>query len=507
MPCRFFSGFRMVTERDAARFMSAMLRTLRAHPDALALTLILLAAATLRIIFFPRAPVFIGGDSSQYYVPAHALMVGEGFPLPLKRPPFFPVFVALVGRGFGEDLRNVAAIQHIVGLGTVALTYGIGKLAIGRAAAIVGGLIAAISGGLLIYEHYLMTESTFTFLLSAAVFLYLLGMKRDSTWAYLVSGLAVGLATLNRPHAQMLLAIGPPIVLLHTRRWRPALRAALLSSSVAALLIVPWMARNKLEHGAFTVAGAVGQNLVAQTAVFHYGNFVFYDPRNPPNDPNPKRLQARKFIQARSDDKQEKPWVEVTGVGIHARLMEELKLSENEADSYMRDIAIDAIKARPLTWIRLVFDDFRLLWMGIPDELEYHWKLWETRNWPRRLSYLIGPASTEQEAGFALTDRLVNIYQGPRLGPLIPGLFAIGLLTCAFTPAWWSGLLPGLTALSFYLVSAATVAFVPRYHHPTDPMMHVVAAAGLLGVIRTIKAIQHRAQITQRRQESRPSTI
>jgi hypothetical protein len=105
---------------------------------------------------------------------------------------------------------------------------------------------------------------------------------------------------------------------------------------------MPWMVRNKLEHGAFTVAGAVGQNLVAQTAVFHYGNFVFYDPRNPPNDPNPKRLQARKFIQARSDDKQEKPWVEVTGVGIHARLMEELKLSENEADSYMRDIAIDA---------------------------------------------------------------------------------------------------------------------------------------------------------------------
>ena len=252
-------------------------------------------------------------------------MMGEGFPLPLKRPPFFPVFVALIGRGFGEDLRNVAAIQHIVGLGTVTLTYGIGKLAIGRAAAIVGGLVAAFSGGLLIYEHYLMTESTFTFLLSASVFLYLLGIKRDSTWAYLASGLAVGLATLNRPHAQMLLAIGPPIVLLHTRKWRPTLRAALLSSVVAAVVIVPWMVRNKLEHGAFTVAGAVGQNLIAQTAVFHYGNFVFYDAENPPNDPNPKRLQARKFIQARSDNKKEKPSVRSPGVGIHARLMEELK--------------------------------------------------------------------------------------------------------------------------------------------------------------------------------------
>jgi len=483
-----------------------MLRLLRAHPDAFALTLILIAAAEIRIAFFPLAPVFIGGDSSQYYVPAHALMTGEGFPLPLKRPPFFPVFVAMIGRTFGEDLRYVAAAQHVIGLGTVALAYGIGKLAIGRAAAVVGGLVAAFSGGLIIYEHYLMTESTFTFLLTAAVFFYLLGMRRDSGWAYVASGLAIGLATLNRPHAQMLLAIGPPIVLLHARKWRPAVRATILTGAAAALLIVPWMARNKTVHGAFTVAGAVGQNLVAQTAVFHYGNFVFYDPANPPDDLNPKRLQARKFIQARSDDKAEKPWVEVTGVGIHARLMEEFRMSENEADSYMRDIAIDAIKDRPLTWLRFAFDDFRLLWMGIPDELSYHWKLWESRNWPRRLNYLIGPATPEQEAGFWLADRLVNIYQGPRLGLVIPTLFVIGMVACAITPAWRPGLLPGLTALGFYLASAATVAFVPRYHHPTDVLMHVVATGGVIWIAQGIRNAMRRFQGSSRSRESSPST-
>src|SRR5690606_26028313 len=104
-------------------------------------------------------------------------------------------------------------------------------------------------------------------------------------------------------------------------------------------------------------------------------HFVFSDPDNPPEDPDRKRLEARKIIQARSDDKAEKPWVEVTGIGIHARLMEELKIGENQADSYMREIALDAIRDRPLTWVRFVFDDFRLLWMGIPDELRYHWTL------------------------------------------------------------------------------------------------------------------------------------
>jgi hypothetical protein len=187
--------------------------------------------------------------------------------------------------------------------------------------------------------------------------------------------------------------------------------------------------------------------------------------------------------------------------------MEEFRMSENEADSYMRDIAMDVIKDRPFIWLRFVFDDFRLVWMGIPDELSYHWKLWESRNWPRRLNYLIGPATPEQEAGFWLADRLVNIYQGPRLGLLIPTLFTIGMVACALTPAWRPGLLPGLTALGFYLASAATVAFVPRYHHPTDVMMHVVAAGGVIRIAQVIRNAVRRFQGAPRHRESKPSTV
>ena len=101
----------------------------------------------------------------------------------------------------------------------------------------------------------------------------------------------------------------------------------------------------------------------------------------------------------------------------------------------------------------------------------------------------------------------MNIYQGPRLGLVIPGLFVVGLLACVLTPGWRPGLLPGLTALSFYFVSAATVAFVPRYHHPTDPMMHVVAAGGLIAIARMARARFHRDQSAPGRQESSPSTI
>ena len=80
------------------------------------------------------------------------------------------------------------------------------------------------------------------------------------------------------------------------------------------------------------------------------------------------------------------------------------------------------------------------------------------------------------------SDLLVNLYQGQRLGPIVPALYVVGMLACLLTPTWRPALIPGLTALSFYLASAATVAFVPRYHHPPDVLMHIVAAAGAVAI-------------------------
>lgn len=472
--------------------MSRLRRAIAAHPDITALVLILLIGAGLRVAFFPRAPIFIHGDSTQYYVPAHDLMDGQGLQIPLKRPPVYPVFIAAVGTWLGENLSYLAAVQHLLGLGTVALTYGLGRLTFGRTAAVFGGLVAALSGGLLIYEHYVMTESVFTFLLALAVFLYVAGVRRDSTWWYVGSGLAIGLATLTRPHAQLLLLLGPPVVALYWRRRGPVVRATLAATAAAAVVMLPWMARNQAVYGTFTVAGALGQNLVMQTLAFHNGAFTFYDAANPPDDPNSKRRWARKHIQERNDDKLEKPWLEVTGIGIHGRLMHELKIGEAEADALMRDVAIEAIRARPLTYLRLAFDDFRMILMGVPDDLAFHWRLRESRKWPRELAHLVEPPTAAQEAGRDLTERLVNLYQGPRLGPIVPGLFVVGLLASLMIPAWRPALIPGLTVLVCDAVSAATVAFVTRYHHPPDPLMHVVAFGGILVIGRQLVGLAGR---------------
>ncbi|MBA2449361.1 MAG: glycosyltransferase family 39 protein, partial [Chloroflexi bacterium] len=269
-------------------------RALVGHADLLALILILAVGGALRLAFFPRAPVFIGGDTSQYYVPAAALLNGEGFPLPLKRPPLYPLFMAFVGWGLGPDLRGLVAVQHVLGLGVALLAYGIGRLAFGRLVGLLSGLAAAVSGGLLIYEHYVLTEALFTFLLALAVFLSMLALRRDAVGWYVVSGLAIGLATLTRPHALVLLLLVPLVALHYRRRGRPTLRAAVVAGAAAGLLLVPWMARNLAVHGAFTLVGAAGQNLIFKTANLHHGEFLFYDTDSPPPDEDPKRAQAAK---------------------------------------------------------------------------------------------------------------------------------------------------------------------------------------------------------------------
>jgi 4-amino-4-deoxy-L-arabinose transferase-like glycosyltransferase len=461
--------------------------------DAFALLLVIAVGAVVRLVFFPRAPVFIGGDTSQYYGPALALMTGgeEGFPLPLKRPPLYPAFVDLVGAWLGPDLRVLLAVQHLLGLATAALTYGIGRLAFGRPAGLLAGLATALSGGLLIFEHYVLTEALFTPLLVLAAFLALLGVRRDSVRLYVLAGLAIGLATLTRPHAQLLLPLVPLVALAVHHRRRPVLRAAVVTCVAAAFLIVPWIARNALVHDSFGVVGAVGQNLIFKTANLHAGRFVFYDPATPPDTP---RLQAARLIQRRTDEKVRNPSVNVSNRELHAQLMRELDLSEDEADDLMRDVALDAIRARPLAYAQAVAEDFWEVATGEPDRLIYHWRLRDRVGGPRelRLAERIGPITSWQEGEQATTERLVNLYQSARLGPVVPILASIGLVAATIVPAWRGALLPGLAAVVLHLAGAAVVGFVARFHHPPDPLVHVVAAGGLLAIARGVTYLMAR---------------
>src|SRR4051812_43828540 len=148
-------------------------RLLRDYPDAACLMLVILAAATFKLGFALRIPPFIAKDSQAYFLPAWDLVHGNGFELGLRRTPGYPLFLAGALALGGDDLRGIVLVQHILGIVTAALAFALGRLtfgrvpAVGRVAGVVAGLLAGISAPLVAYEHYLLTETLFAFVVTA----------------------------------------------------------------------------------------------------------------------------------------------------------------------------------------------------------------------------------------------------------------------------------------------------------------------------------------------------
>jgi 4-amino-4-deoxy-L-arabinose transferase-like glycosyltransferase len=469
-----------------ARFTSLLAFVSAHRVELAALLLVLVLGAAMRLPLYFWLPVLSDGDSFQYYRPAHRLMDGIDFPLPLKRPPGYPWFLAAIGALTGRALEHVVLAQHILGLSTAALAFGLGLITFGRTAAVIGGLAAAISGELLLWEHYMMTESLFTFLVTLATFLFVLGVRSQKAAAFIGCGLAIGLAALTRPHAQVLLLLGPLVLAWHYRGLRRIWRPTVLLASAMLIVIVPWMVRNYLTHGTFTIAGSLGQQLVYKTALFHTGTFLFVDPSAPDRVGDTDLRRANELIQSVIDDKLKGGGDNWAASTIHSSLQRRLDIDEAEADALMRRAAMQAISRDPLAYVLASAQTFTRVSIGAPEDLDDRWRDSRPRDERTRLAALMRRPSDEQVARMADTRRLLEIYQSTRAGSVLIALFVLGLVGSALRPAWRPALFAALTVVALNGVTAAASGTNPRYHHPTIPLIHVVGAAGVLAVAQLI---------------------
>src|SRR5215208_6111108 len=95
-----------------------LIRRVPSPPVWLVLTIVGVAALALRLAFLFRAPVFIIGDSENYFWPGYQLAREVGFDLDLRRTPGYPLFIAFVVTRIGEDLAALALAQHLFGVVT-----------------------------------------------------------------------------------------------------------------------------------------------------------------------------------------------------------------------------------------------------------------------------------------------------------------------------------------------------------------------------------------------------
>jgi 4-amino-4-deoxy-L-arabinose transferase-like glycosyltransferase len=158
--------------------------------------------------------------------------------------PLYPYLIALTYKIFGPEVRWVFFWQMLLGICSNILVYLIARRRFGVAAAAVAGGLAVLCSPLLFYELVLLREAALIFAWLGLVYLADLALDRGTGRAWLLTGLAGGLAVLLKstflPYLLGLMG-------LMAYRYRAAPKVITRSLALAAgvvLCLLPALARN-----------------------------------------------------------------------------------------------------------------------------------------------------------------------------------------------------------------------------------------------------------------------
>ena len=403
------------------------------------LGIILLAAFAVRLLVLTMTSQ-LGArivDEQHYHVIATNLAEGRGFasadgPTSL-RPPVYPALVASLWWVTGSrSLQVLRGFQGLLGLATAALAYWIGRRLYDERAGLAAAAITAFYPALVLANSLLLTETAFTFLLTAFVASLIALLQRPRPVVALAVGGLLGLAALTRS------VVWPfPFVLVPLLAWiaptnlaRRLACCALLLAGYAAV-VAPWAVRNTRLQGVPVVVDTIGGlNL-------RMGNYEF--------TPHDRMWDAVSQRGAQS-------WI----VGLPPHPPGGGEWTEGWKERWAREQAIAFMREHPgLTVWRMAikFTDF----------------------WALDRDFIAGiqqglfrpPAWAAIAAAAAMTLAF----------PLVAGLAIIGVCLKAPTD-WRSHVL--LLVLVLFVAALHTVVFGhPRYRLPLTPVIAIYAGAAM----------------------------
>ncbi|MBF0140317.1 MAG: hypothetical protein HQL74_08555 [Magnetococcales bacterium] len=166
------------------------------------------------------------------------------------RSPGYPLFlVPFAAMTMDPSLildRVVTAQAWISGV-AIVLLFGIARSVLPTSLALLAALLTAVTPHLITMNHYLLSESWYTFLLLAA--LLAMGWGRP-WWSWLLVGMFLGMAGLVRPI--LLPFVGCMALGIAWHKDFPERRNRVLSLVFGfCLLVFPWALRNKIVLGTF----------------------------------------------------------------------------------------------------------------------------------------------------------------------------------------------------------------------------------------------------------------
>ena len=431
---------------------------------------ILAAGATVRWPLLALAPFFTTDSRCCYYhYAANQLLAGQPFNSDLHYPPGYAVFLAGVLRIADLDTAAVPFVQHLLGLASSLLVYFLGRRLFGPLVGLAAALLTVLDGELALYEHAVMTEALFTFLLVGAIGLLVLGVARYPWQTAAGFGLLLGLAALVRP-VGLPLPLGlllVPAAISFSKR----LQLTGIAVASAALILLPVMLWNARTHGQFGLTASLQRSML---------NSI---------EAAPGRLLAKRGsgdpllgrVKATISHHPTSAWV-----GPYGRVQERFHLSNAQLDSLLTQVARDFVLADPWGYLGHTLQQLAM-------HLTTGEGAVEVVGWSQREYALAGGAAA---LGVVDYDVAANRAMARAFDAATPLLrfeaYAWVLLALAVfggTRYYGRSALLVAVILAITVVSAGTInGVVVRYRYPVTWAIYLLAAAGAAVLFSTLRA-------------------
>ena len=424
------------------------------RPVLAALAAILLVGFLLRAWGATHPVADPGPDADAYSAMAeHLFKTGEygtpGQTSPSDWSPGLPLLVAGLYTLLGAPVETAARLL-IAGLGTlmVLFTFLIGRRVAGVGVGLLAAALVATYPTYIENNAQLLSEPLAGFLLTGGLLGVLWAAERRGLLPWALPGLAFGALTLTRPEYQAITFAFAALVAW--RVWRDAglmrgIAAAAVVIVAAALVVAPWMVRNRMELGKWVpVSTGGGKALFVATYLPGLGRQVPV-----------KRELMRRYLGAKDP---------INTDELRAQPMQ--PLLDRVASRYPdlpRDEALGRIGRENLR--RYLSEQPGAYARMSAAKL---WNVWER-----------GSSPYMRDAGWVAYHRLL----------LLAGMAGFGLLVVARHTRWQALLLAcPLAAIS---VLGTILLAVPRRQVPLMPLICVFAAVALIWLVR--RALERRA--------------
>jgi 4-amino-4-deoxy-L-arabinose transferase-like glycosyltransferase len=188
-------------------------------------------------------------DFAQTFVSSGTYGFVPGIPSAYTQPLYGWFLIPLYW--IGRNWAIVGLAQIAVAAGTAFVVLAIGRRYLGARAGFAAALIATLNPYLIWHDIHINRE-ILDQLLAAALFLLVLRVARAGTlWLAVAAGAVSGLAILGNSRLAALPLVLAAFVAWHQRRRALALGGVLLACT--ALVLVPWLVRNRVQVGCWAI--------------------------------------------------------------------------------------------------------------------------------------------------------------------------------------------------------------------------------------------------------------